>query len=72
MIPAWLLTFLLQRVAPLIIEWLRKEGYIDAAEALVAKGAVWTVDEVKSLKAYREYPNDPKPPSNVSNINQGQ
>lgn len=54
--PNSLLILFLKYVAPLIISWLRKEGYINAAEGLAARGAVWTIEEVKSLKTYQEYP----------------
>lgn len=61
-----ILAFVLQRVAPLIISWLQKEGYVNAAEALVARGAVWTVAEVKSLKTYSATTDFPKQHSNFN------
>ena len=66
--PAWLVTFLLKYAVPLLITWLQKEGYMDAAEALLAKGATWTAREVKDLKTYPKYPGDDKkdPPVNVN------
>lgn len=54
--PAWLVAALLKYVLPLVIAWLRKEGFIDAAEAICIKGAVAVVQEVKDLKTYPEYP----------------
>lgn len=63
--PAWLLSLLLKVVLPLIISWLQKEGYVNAAEALVARG----VDALAAdLKIQRKYPDDPAPPTGPTNM----
>lgn len=69
--PAWLLTLLLKYALPLLITWLQKEGYIDAAEALIAKGGAWTIAEVKTLKTYPQYPGDPPAPTGSTNMTTG-
>ena len=69
--PAWLITALLKYVLPIVIQWLQKEGYLDAGEALISKGAVAIVSEVRSLKTYDQYPGDPPAPTGTTNINTG-
>lgn len=50
--PAWLLMALVKFALPIVISWLRQDGHINAAEALVAKGAVAVVRDVKLDPAY--------------------
>ena len=61
--PSWLLPILLKYVLPIVIQWLQKEGYINAAESLAAKGAVDIYKEVKSIKVYSAPEDYPNPPS---------
>lgn len=55
MIPPWLIALLLRYVLPIVITWLQKEGFLNAGEALAAKGATAVFNEVKDLKTYPVY-----------------
>jgi ribosomal protein L13 len=67
--PAWLLPLLLKYVLPAVIQWLQKEGYIDAAEALLGRGAVTVAKEITSLRTYSEPTDFPdSPPQDTGNL----
>jgi len=69
--PIWLSVVLWKLVLPVVISWLQKEGYVNAAEALAAKGTVALVNEVKSLKTYDQYPGDAPAPPVTTNLTSG-
>ena len=66
--PPWLLAILLKYALPTVINWLRKEGYLDAVEALLAKGALAIVNDVRNLKIDPSYPNDTPMPIVKTNM----
>jgi len=63
--------FLLKTILPLIIDWLRSEGYMDAADALEARAADKLLVAFKSLKAYPVYPGDQPLPEVQTNLTSG-
>ena len=69
--PAWLVTALLKYVLPIVIQWLQKEGYLNAGEALISKGAVAIGKEVRDLKFYDQFPGDPPAPTGTTNMTTG-
>lgn len=60
--PAWLSLILWNIVLPDLITWLRKDGHINAAESLAARGAVSLINDVKSIKKYAAPTDFPHPP----------
>lgn len=54
--PIWISLIIWKIVLPDIVLWLRKEGYINVAENLIAKFTINSINEIKSIKTYQEYP----------------
>lgn len=51
----WLVAQAIKMAVSMIVAWLQKNGYTDAAEALSAKAAHEIVQEVKDMKSYPDY-----------------